>query len=169
MCIMYPEGKNTKEFFFPLYFACCYLGEENVISDMLKSTEREADVGLSLLCRPPPPTPQLLFSPHYNFLCTFWETHLVGVPLQALELFLPSPLDPDALCGRRKLLFNLRVCFCLSLAELDPVPQAHPNAGAHLPCWASGDNSGSLINPGPELTSTKMRIVPVKSLCVSLK
>jgi len=43
---MYPEGKNTK--IFP-YFVCSYLGEENIISDMLKSTEQKADVGLCLL------------------------------------------------------------------------------------------------------------------------
>lgn len=164
-----PRRKEHKGIFFSSLFCLLLFGGRKC--DLWHAEEHRARGRCGALSpmSPPPPTPQLLFSPHYNFLCTFWETHLVGVPLQALELFLPSPLDPDALCGRRKLLFNLRVCFCLSLAELDPVPQAHPNAGAHLPCWASGDNSGSLINPGPELTSTKMRIVPVKSLCVSLK
>lgn len=49
-CIMYPGGKNTKTFFFYSLFCLFFVwGEENVMSDMLKSTEQKADVGLSLL------------------------------------------------------------------------------------------------------------------------
>lgn len=56
---MYPGGKNTRTSIFN-YFPCSYLGEENVISDMLShSKEQKPDVSLSVQI---PLPPQLLFS-----------------------------------------------------------------------------------------------------------
>lgn len=117
-----PRKKEHKDFFL-LYFACSYLGEENMISVMLKSTEQKADVG-----RSPHFLADFCFHPFTTSCTSSGKRTWLVCCCRRWSSFSPPFWILLLSAGGVKHLCNLEVCFCLSRAKLDPVPHTHLNA-----------------------------------------